>query len=286
VKGRDGAGDGWTSVIRPASGWFDLHLRDLWRYRDLVKVFVRRDFVSVYKQTVLGPLWFLVQPLLTTATFTVVFGRLARIPTDGVPPFLFYMAGLVPWSYFASCLNQTSNTFVANASLFGKVWFPRLTVPVAVVLNSLATFAIQMLLFLGVLAWYAAHGAPVSLSAAALAAPLLVAQLAALGLGCGIIVSSLTTRYRDLAHLVGFGVQLWMYATPIVYPSSRIPGRWRWVVTANPMAPVVEQFRHAFLGTPGVGAGALAASAGATLLLLIAGVVLFSRVEKSFVDTV
>lgn len=278
--------DGWTMVIRPASGWFDLHLGDLWRYRDLVKLFVRRDFVSVYKQTILGPLWFLVQPLLTTIMFTLVFGRLARIPTDGVPPFLFYMAGLIPWNFFAGCLNQTSNTFVGNANLFGKVWFPRLTVPIAAVVNNLVTFGIQLALFLCFSLWFFARGAAVSPAAAVFAVPLLILQLGALGLGCGIIVSALTTRYRDLAHLVSFGVQLWMYATPIVYPSSQIPQQWRWLIAANPMAPVIEQFKHAFLGTPAARPGAMLASVAATLLLLAAGVVLFSRVEKNFVDTV
>ncbi|MFN7986193.1 MAG: ABC transporter permease [Thermoanaerobaculia bacterium] len=276
---------GWT-VIRPASGWFELHLRDLWRYRDLVLLFVRRDFVSVYKQTVLGPLWFLLQPLLTTVMFTLVFGRLAGIPTDGVPPFLFYLAGILPWTYFASCLNQTSNTFVANASLFGKVWFPRLTVPVAVVINNLVTFAVQSVLLVGFYAYFVARGASIAPSLALLAVPLLVVQLAALGLGCGIIVSSLTTRYRDLVHLVTFGVQLWMFATPVVYPTSRIPARWSWIVTVNPMAPVIEQFRHAILGTPGVGAVPTLVSVVATAVLLVVGLVLFTRVERSFVDTV
>jgi len=278
--------DEWTTVIYPATGWFDLHLGDLWRYRDLVKLFVRRDFVSVYKQTILGPLWFLVQPLLTTVMFTFVFGRLAKIPTDGVPPFLFYMAGLIPWNYFAGCLNQTSNTFVGNAHLFGKVWFPRLTVPVAAMVNNLVTFIIQFVLFLGFYLWFFTQGAAVSPTAAIVAVPLLMFQLAAIGLGCGIIVSSLTTRYRDLAHLVTFGVQLWMYATPIVYPSSQIPQNWRWIVTVNPMAPVIEQFRHAFLGTPAADPKAMLASVVATLILLVAGIVLFSRVEKNFVDTV
>ena len=275
----------WT-VLRPAAGWFDLHLRDLWRYRDLVVLFVKRDFVSVYKQTILGPLWFLIQPLLTTAMFTLVFGRLAGIPTDGVPPFLFYLAGLLPWNYFASCLNQTSNTFVANASLFGKVWFPRLTVPVAAVVNNLVTLSVQAVLLAGFYIFFASRGAAIAPTWALLAVPLLVLQLAALGLGCGIIVSSLTTRYRDLTHLVAFGVQLWMFATPVVYPASRVPERWQWIVAANPMAPVIEAFRHAVLGTPGVGPGPVLASVAATAALLVVVLVLFTRVERSFVDTV
>jgi len=281
----DESEDGVT-VIRPSSGWFNLHLDQLWRYRDLVVLFVRRDFVSVYKQTILGPLWFLLQPLLTTVMFTLVFGRLAGIPTDGVPPFLFYMAGVLPWNFFAGSLNQTSSTFVANANLFGKVWFPRLTVPIAAVTNNLLTFTIQLVLFAACYVFFLVRGVPVAPTLALLAVPLLVLQLAALGLGCGIIVSSLTTRYRDLVHLVAFGIQLWMFATPVVYPSSRIPARWSWVVTVNPMAPVIEQFRHATLGTPAVGPGAMLVSASATLVLVLVGLVLFSRVEKSFVDTV
>lgn len=275
-----------VTVIRPTSQWFDLHLGQLWRYRDLVLLFVRRDFVSVYKQTILGPLWFLLQPLLTTVMFTLVFGRLAGIPTDGVPPFLFYMTGLLPWNYFAGCLSQTSNTFVANANLFGKVWFPRLTIPIAIVVNNLITFAIQFGLLLSFYVFFLVRGAPIAPTWALLAMPLLVVQLAALGLGCGIIVSSLTTKYRDLVQLVNFGVQLWMFATPVVYPSSRIPARWMWIVTVNPMAPVIEQFRHATLGTPSVGLSATIASVGATLILLLLGLILFSRVERSFVDTV
>lgn len=281
-----GRSEGNVTIIRPASGWFDLHLGDLWRYRDLILLFVRRDFVAVYKQTILGPLWFLLQPLLTTVMFTLVFGRLAGIPTDGVPPFLFYLTGVLPWNYFAGCLNQTSNTFVSNANLFGKVWFPRLTVPVAAVINNLATLAVQSALLVGFYVYFLSRGAAISPTLSLLAMPLLLAQLAALGLGCGIIVSSLTTRYRDLVHLVAFGVQLWMFATPVVYPSSRIPERWSWVVTANPMAPVIEQVRHAILGTPGVAAADVAVSVSVTLLLLACGIVLFSRVERSFVDTV
>ena len=275
-----------VTVIRPARPWFDVRLGDLWAYRDLVVLFVRRDFVSVYKQTILGPLWFLLQPLLTTVMFTLVFGRLAGIPTDGVPPFLFYMAGILPWTYFASCLTQTSNTFVANAGIFGKVWFPRLTVPVAAVITNLLTLAIQLVLFFGFYAYYLTRGASVAPTWALLTVPLLVLQLAGLGLGCGIIVSSLTTRYRDLVHLVAFGVQLWMFATPVVYPSSRVPERWSWVVTVNPMASVIEQFRHAILGTPGVRPATALASVAVTVVLLVAGLVLFSRVEKRFVDTV
>ncbi len=276
----------WTSVIRPVSGWFDLHLSDIWRYRDLIMLFVRRDFVAVYKQTILGPLWFLIQPVFTTLVFTVIFGQVAKIPTDGLPQPLFYLSGIVGWNYFSSCLNKTSNTFAGNAHIFGKVWFPRLAVPISVVISNLITFGIQFALFLCVYAYFYLKGAAVAVSPLIFFFPFLVLQMAALGLGFGIIVSSLTTKYRDLAQLVGFGVQLWMYATPIVYPVSQVPAKYQWIVALNPMAPVIEAFRCAFLGVGTVNALQTGMSIATTLLVLFAGIVLFSRVEKSFMDTV
>lgn len=276
----------WTSIIRPVSGWFDIHLSEIWRYRDLIMLFVRRDFVSVYKQTILGPLWFLLQPLFTTLVFTIIFGRIAKIPTDGLPPILFYLSGVVAWNYFAGCLNSTSNTFVGNAGIFGKVWFPRLTVPISVVITNLITFAIQSLLFLGFYFFFLVRGSAISPNPALCLLPLLILQMAALGLGFGIIISSLTTKYRDLTYLVGFGVQLWMYATPIVYPTSKIPVKWQWIIAVNPMAPIIEFFRYSFLGAGTVNLWQMGLSISMTLLVLVIGVVLFSRVEKSFMDTV
>jgi lipopolysaccharide transport system permease protein len=276
----------WTSVIRPVSGWFDIHLSEIWRYRDLIMLFVRRDFVSVYKQTILGPLWFLIQPLFTTLVFTVIFGKVAKIPTDGLPPVLFYMSGIVFWNYFAACLDKTSDTFVSNAGIFGKVWFPRLTVPISIVISSLITFCIQFALFLCFYSFFFISGADISLRPLVLITPLLIVQMAALGLGFGIIVSSMTTKYRDLRYLVGFAVQLWMYATPIVYPTSQIPEKYRWVMALNPMAPIIEAFRYAFLGAGTVHPWQMGLSIGTTLLILTTGVILFSRIEKSFMDTV
>ena len=274
-------------VIRPVSGWFDLHLGDLWRYRDLIMLFVWRDFVSVYKQTVLGPLWYLLQPIMTTLVFTFIFGTIAKIPTDGMPPVLFYFAGLTVWSYFAGCLNRTSGTFVNNAAIFGKVYFPRLSVPVSVVISGLIGFFIQFALFAVILIFYILKGAVIAFNPLYLLLfPLLIIQIAALGLGCGIIVSSLTTKYRDLTQLVSFGVQLWMYATPIVYPMSQIPEKWQWLYALNPMASIIETFRYAFLGSGTVNLQHLAISAGMTLLIFFVGIVLFSRIEKSFMDTV
>jgi lipopolysaccharide transport system permease protein len=276
----------WTSVIQPAHGWFDIHLAEIWRYRDLILLFVRRDFVAIYKQTILGPLWFLIQPLLTTLMFTVVFGKIARIPTDGLPPTLFYMSGIVSWGYFANCLNKTSNTFVGNAGIFGKVWFPRLTVPISVVISNLVGFAIQLLLFMGFWVFFYLKGSSISLQPHLILLPLAVFQMAALGLGFGIIVSSLTTKYRDLVQLVGFGVQLWMYATPVVYPASQIPEDWQWVLAVNPMAPVIELFRYAFLGVGSITPSYIGASLIITFAVLCVGILLFSRIEKNFMDTV
>jgi lipopolysaccharide transport system permease protein len=276
----------WTSIIRPVTGWFDIHLGELWRYRDLIMLFVRRDFVAVYKQTILGPLWFLLQPLFTTIVFTVIFGKIAKIPTDGLPQVLFYLSGIVVWNYFANCLNKTSDTFVANAGIFGKVWFPRLSVPISIVISNLITFAIQFVLFLCFWVYFLLNGSTVNPQPLILILPLLILQMAALGLGCGIIVSSLTTKYRDLTYLVGFGVQLWMFATPVVYPISRIPARFQWIIALNPMAPIIELFRYSFLGAGTLIPWQIGLSIVNTVIILFIGIILFSRIEKSFMDTV
>lgn len=286
ASGPPGAEAKWTTTIRPHRGVFDWRLHELWRCRDLISLFVWRDFVALYKQTILGPLWHLITPLLTTITFTLVFGRVAKLPTEGVPPFLFYLSGNVVWAYFAGCLNKTSNAFVANASLYGKVYFHRLAIPVSVVISTLIGFSIQFLLFLGFLGIYFANGAPVHPNVWMLSLPLLLVMMAGFGLGFGIIVSSLTTRYRDLTMLVGFGVQLWMYASPVIYPASAVPEKYRWLVNCNPMTPVIETFRHAFLGVGSATPAHLALSFAAMLAVLAVGMLLFSRVEQSFMDTV
>lgn len=278
--------DHWDLVIRPQTGWLDLHLADLWRYRDLTMLFVWRDFVAQYKQTILGPLWHLLQPLFTTLLFTVIFGRIAQLPTDGVPPMLFYMAGVTAWTYFAECLNRTSTTFTLNANVFGKVYFPRLCVPLSVVLSNLIKFAIQFALFLGFLAYFRLRGATVHPNSAIALTPLLLALMAALGLGVGIIVSALTTKYRDLQVLVAFGVQLAMYATPVIYPMSIFPNAHRWMLLVNPMAPIIETFRYGFLGEGLFSWGYLGMSAGVIGAILFLGIVLFNRVERTFMDTV
>jgi len=276
----------WDLIIQPRRGLFDLHLRDLWRYRDLVLLFVRRDFVAVYKQTILGPLWYLIQPLLTTITFTVIFGNIAQLPTDGLPQFLFYMSGTVIWTYFADCLTKTSNTFVNNAQLFGKVYFPRLAVPVSILISNLITFAIQFTFFLAFMGFFALSGANLRPNWWILISPLLVFMMAGLGLGFGIIISSLTTKYRDLRFLVTFGVSLLMYATPVIYPASTIPERFQWIIYANPMTSIVEAFRYAFLGAGSFDPMGLLYSFGFMVVVVIIGTVIFNRVEATFMDTV
>ena len=278
--------DNWTMLIRPQRGWLDLRLGELWQARDLVMLFVWRDFVSVYKQTILGPLWYLIQPLLTTLVFTVVFGRIANLPTDGLPQFLFYLSGTVIWSYFAECLNKTSLTFVNNANLFGKVYFPRLAVPVSILISNLIAFGIQFGLFLCFVAYFGLTGSAVRPNLWVLFTPILLLIMAGLGLGFGIIVSALTTRYRDLRFLVTFGVTLWMYATPVIYPVSAIPARFQLLVRLNPLTPIVETFRVAFLGAGMVNAVDLLYSFGAMLVVLLVGVLLFNRVENTFMDTI
>lgn len=278
--------DGWTMIISPHRHWLDMRLGELWRFRDLIALFVWRDFVAYYKQTILGPLWYLIQPLLTTLTFTVIFGRLAGLSTDGLPQFLFYMAGTVVWGYFSSCLTKTSNTFTANAAIFGKVYFPRLTVPVSILISNLITLAIQFALFLGFMMYFGLCGAVIRPNLWILLTPLLLFLMAGLGLGFGIIVSSLTTRYRDLQFLVTFGVQLWMFATPVIYPLSQVPEKFRWIILANPMTPIMESFRYAYLGAGTVDGMHLLYSFGVMVSVLMIGTMIFNRVERTFMDTV
>lgn len=276
----------WDLEIRPQAGWFDLHLRDIWRYRDLIRMFVWRDFTAQYKQTILGPLWHIVQPLITAVTFTLIFGRVAKLPTDGLPPFLFYMTGNIIWNYFSTCLISTSTTFTGNAHIFGKVYFPRMVVPISVVISRLIGFGIQLAIYVVMLLWFGWRGADIHLTPWALLTPALLVLMAGLGLGFGILVSSLTTRYRDLQQLISFGVQLAMYATPVVYPLSMVGDRYRWVVLANPMTAIVETFRDAYLGTGTVDVAHLLYSAGFMITLLTLSLAIFNRVERTFMDTV
>ena len=276
----------WSKVITADRGWWDLRLGRLWKYRDLIFVFVHRNFTATYKQTILGPLWFFLQPFFTTLVFTVVFSNIAKLSTDKVPPMLFYMAGIVCWNYFQECLLKIGSTFTQNAPLFGKVYFPRLTLPISVVVTNLATFVIQLLFFLCFLAYFYVKGAPIQPSWRMAVLPLLLMQMAALALGVGCIVSALTTRYRDLTMLVNFGVQLWMYGSCVAYPLSSIGEKWRWLMICNPMVPIIEGFRFAFLGQGTVERAYLAVGLLISVSILVIGLLLFNRVEKSFTDTV
>lgn len=276
----------WTLVVKPEVNPFDLRLAELWRYRDLVMLFVRRDFVSTYKQTILGPLWFIIQPVLTTITFTIIFGNIAKISTDGIPPMLFYLSGLVSWNYFAECLNKTSNTFIGNAHIFGKVYFPRMAVPVSIVISNLLTYLIQFLLFLSFYIYFIATGTVVHPNMALLLLPIMLVMMACLGLGLGIIISSMTTKYRDLRFLVTFGVQLMMYATPVIYPMSLLSPKKQFIISLNPMSSIIETFRYAFLGSGNLNFMHLLYSAVFSISILLIGVVYFNKVEKNFMDTV
>jgi len=276
----------WTMVIKPKTGWFDINLRELWQYRDLIRLFVKRNYSTMYKQTILGPLWFILSPLITVLIFTVVFGNIAKIPTDGMPDFLFYMAGNTLWTYFAFCLNSTATTFTSNAVLFGKVYFPRLTMPLSTVIFGLISLLIQLVMLAGFVLYYTLTGSVVHPNLYILMTPVLVLIVGLLGLGFGIIFSSLTTKYRDLAILVGFGLQLWMYATPIVYPISGLSKQYKTIIMLNPMSAVTETFRYAFLGSGSIPFHDLIYSSIVTIVILILGIIIFSKVEKTFMDTV
>ena len=282
----------WTEVIEPKTSLLDLRLGDVWRYRDLVMMFVKRDFVSTYKQTILGPIWFFVQPMLTTLTFIIIFGQVAKLSTDGLPQIVFYLAGITVWGYFAQTLTAVSTVFVNNAAIFGKVYFPRLTMPVSIVVSNLVRFLIQFGLFLAIWLYYVVRGdTTIQPNWLIALTPVLLVMMGLMSLGLGMIFSALTTKYRDLAILLMFGIQLLMYATPVIYPLSSITGgykgiEYRSLILANPMTSIVETFRYAFLGSGSFNWGYLAYSAGFTVAILIIGTIIFNKVEKSFTDTV
>ena len=275
-------------VITPDRGWFELHLDEIWRYRDLLWIFVKRDFTTFYKQTILGPLWFFIQPLISTIVFTIIFNRLAGLPTDEIPPYLFYMSGIIAWSYFSSCLTSTSGTFTANAGMFGKVYFPRIIVPLSNVVSGLSRFGVQLVMFLGFYFYYRFMGnEQINPSfEILLLLPLLIILMAMLGMGMGMIVSSLTTKYRDLGFLVNFGTQLLMYASPIVYPLSIVPEKYKPFILANPMTPIIEGFRQAFIGKGQLDLNLFLYSFFFALIIFTIGILIFNKVEKDFIDTV
>lgn len=279
--------DNWTLIIRPQQKLWSVDFKEIWRYRDLIALFVRRNIVIQYKQTILGPLWYIIQPVLTVIMNMVVFGGIAGMSTDGVPQILFYLAGNVCWFYFSDCLNQTSKTFTDNQAMFGKVYFPRMVVPISTVLSNLLRFGIQIGLFVVLYLYYFYAGTSVSPNSYLLLFPVFIILLAGLGLGFGILVSSMTTKYRDLTILFTFIVQLWMYATPIVYPLSMVPGgKLRMLILANPMTPVIEAFKYATLGHGYFSWTALGYSFAFMTVLLVVGIVVFNKVQRSFMDTV
>ena len=276
----------WTTIIKPRSGLLSLNLKDLWKYRDLIKMFIVRDFVTFYKQTILGPLWFIIQPLFTAGMFTFIFGTVAQISTDGIPPMLFYMAGIINWSYFSESLTKTSDTFIANAGVFGKVYFPRLTVPASVVISTMIRYFIQFGIFLTVYFIFMFKGYDFKPNWLILLTPVLLLYMAIMSFGFGIWVSSLTTKYRDLRFALPFFVQLWMYATPVVYPLSLIPEKYKIFILLNPVVPIMEIFRKGYLGAGTVDIAQIIISVGITFFILVTGIILFNRIEKTFMDTV
>ena len=277
----------WTEVISPKRSLLDINLKEIWRYRDLIMLFVRRDFVSQYKQTILGPIWLFIQPLFTTLTFFFVFNQIAKIPTDNIDPILFYLSGITLWNYFSDCFNKTSNTFVANAGIFGKVYFPRLATPISIVFSNLIKLGIQVLLFLAIMGYQIIFkGAEVNINLHILILPFLIILMAVMGLGLGIIFSALTTKYRDLSFLLTFGIQLLMYATPIIYPLSYTGGKLHTIISMNPLTPIMECFRYAFFSIGTFDWSGLAFTSIFSFGVMFIGIIIFNQVEKSFMDTV
>lgn len=277
----------FETVIKPKSGWFDFHFKELAAYKDLIFLFVKRTFTAQYKQTILGPAWAVIQPFLTTVVFTLVFGNLAGLSTDGIQPFVFYLAGTVAWNYFSGALTQTSTTFTTNSNILGKVYFPRLVMPISTVITQMISFAVQFAFFLIFwLIYWIGGNSGIQPNWYILLTPLLLVQMAMLGLGFGVIVSALTTKYRDLAMLVTFGVQLWMYASPVAYSLSIIPEKWMWLYMLNPMSPVIATFRYAYLGSGAFYLEYYLVSWLITVVVLLLGMMLFNHVEKTFMDTV
>jgi lipopolysaccharide transport system permease protein len=276
----------WDLVIKGHSSLFDINFGDLWRYRDLLFMFVKRDFVSFYKQTVLGPLWFFIQPIFTTIVFTFVFGNLAGISTDGLPQYLFYLSGITAWNYFSDCLTKTSTVFKDNANIFGKVYFPRLIMPLSIVVSNLVRFGVQLLLLLVMMTYFGFKGADFHITYGIFFFPILVLMMAFLGLGIGLIITAMTTKYRDLTFLVTFGVQLLMYGTTVIYPLSAAPEKYKTIIGLNPMTGIIEAFRFSFLGKGEFTLWSVSYSAIFTIIVMILGVIIFNKTEKNFVDTI
>jgi len=278
--------ENWDLIVKPKVKWYDLKLNEIWRYKDLLFLFVRRDFVSLYKQTILGPTWFFIQPIITAITFTIIFGNLAKISTDGLPQVLFYLSGITLWNYFSDTLTKTSDTFTANSNIFGKVYFPRLIVPLSVVVSNLIKLCVQLLLFIIIWIYFLLTDSNIKPNEFLIIVPLLIFLIGFLGLSFGIIITALTTKYRDLKFLVVFAVQLMMYASPIVYPLSIVPHKYKWIILANPVTSIIETFKFAFLGVGEFNWIHLSYSFIFTIVLFFFGIIIFNRVEKTFMDTV
>lgn len=279
----------WDLIIEPRGNPFKLNLKEVWQYRDLLEMYIKRDIVTFYKQTILGPIWFFIQPVFTTIVYMFVFGGLAGIPTDGIPQPLFYLSGICLWNYFSESLSKTSDTFISNQSIFGKVYFPRLIAPLSVVITGIIKMFIQLGLFIIAYFWFIYKGMPVAINAYAWLFPILILMLAGIGLGFGIIISSMTTKYRDLKFLIAFAIQLWMYATPVIYPLSVMQGKYEkymWLIQANPITAIMETFKFGFLGQGTFSWLALVYSGLFTILVLFFGIVIFNKVERSFMDVV
>ena len=279
----------WLFEITPKNKFFSLNLKEVWQYRDLLMLFVKRDVVTVYKQTILGPLWYLIQPLFTSVTFTIIFNTVAGINTGTVPPFLFNLAGITVWNYFTACLAGTSDTFKTNAAIFGKVYFPRIITPMSVVISNLIKFGIQFLIFIGFYVFYYFQGAPLSLNSSLVFFPLIIVLMGTLGLGLGMFISSLVTKYRDFSYLIGFGVQLLMYLSAVMYPMALIQSKmpdYAWLVHYNPLAYIIETTRYMLLGIGAVSVWGMVYTVSVTLIVFFMGLLVFNKTEKSFIDTV
>ena len=278
--------ENWSIEIKPKKKWLDVDLKGIWQYRDLYYMYVKRDIITVYKQTILGPLWFLIQPVLTTIMYIFVFGGLAGISTDGIPQPLFYMSGILLWNYFSTCFTSCSSVFTSNTSVFGKVYFPRLVVPLSSITSNLIKFAIQLLLFIVIYIYYAVSGTPIAINWYILLFPLLIFLLALHAMSWGLIVSALTTKYRDLTMLVAFGVQLLMYATPVIYPLSSAPATYRNLIALNPLTPLFETFKYSCMGCGSFSWSELLYSTFFMCITLFFAIIIFSRTERNFMDTV
>ncbi len=278
--------DDWDVVLTPNKGGFNLHLEQIWRYRDLLMLFVKRDIVSFYKQTIFGPLWYFIQPIFTTIVYTFIFGNLAKLSTDGLPQPLFYMAGIMSWNYFADCLTKTSTLFKDNAAIFGKVYFPRIISPLSIIISNLLRFGIQMLLFIGMIIYYIFQGVEFSVGFEILLLPFFVLFMAMQGLGLGMIITSMTTKYKDLSIVLPFGIQLLMYATTVIYPLSSLSGNMYWIVALNPMTFVIEGIKQSTLGAGVITVNTFGYTFLVSSVILCLGVLIFNKVEKNFIDTI